>query len=305
MYAVLPVRPVRGDDGPLRMPITTLPRAVPDGPEIEEHLPKAIAGREIRVHFQAQYDVKSGRGCGVEALARWIGPKGGEVPPTVFIPVAERLQLIGELGRSVLQQSCEIVTKWEFSPPDQPSLSVNVSSQQINEGFCDVVAHILRTTGLPGERLELEVTESSLIGDFEYVVECLLRWKALGVRIAIDDFGTGYSNLNYIARLPVDRLKLDMSFVHRMLHDRKTAAIVRSVFALGREIGITVLAEGVESEKQLGALERLGCRQVQGYLFARPAPAGEARALLASVWGDRWKANFSCPHTHMRDLYAS
>jgi diguanylate cyclase len=271
--------------------------------QLEPPLRDAIFRHELRVHFQAQFEVESGEGCGVEALARWTGPLGQEVPPTVFIPIAERLGLIVGFGTWMLRRACEEVSTWFLPGQAQPSLSVNVSSHQIDVSFCEAVAQILKDTGFPGNRLELEITESAMITDTERVIDCLWLWKALGVRIAVDDFGTGYSSLNYLSRLPIDRLKLDKSFVHRMLDDRKTRAIVRSIFSLAEDIGISVLAEGIESEGQMDALARLGCRQVQGYLLARPAPADEARAHLATSWGTRLRPTLF--HPDMQEIHAS
>jgi EAL domain-containing protein (putative c-di-GMP-specific phosphodiesterase class I) len=167
------------------------------------------------------------------------------------------------------------------------TLCVNVSTQQIREEFTGIIAGALEASGLPPERLELEITESVLICNTDAVLECLAQWKRLGVRIAVDDFGTGYSSLSYLSRLPVDRLKMDRSLIEGMTHEAKDAAIVRTVISLGRELGFTVLAEGVETEEQFHMLEELGCQQVQGYLMTPPLPAAEARALMRRKWGAR------------------
>jgi EAL domain-containing protein (putative c-di-GMP-specific phosphodiesterase class I) len=146
---------------------------------------------------------------------------------------------------------------------------------------------VIELTGFPAERLELEITESALIADAELALECMAQWKALGVRIALDDFGTGYSSLSYLSKLPVDRLKLDKSLIHNMTTEPKDAAIARAVISLGQELGLAVIAEGVETEEQFTMLRGLGCEQVQGYLLATPASAAEARALLRMRWGGR------------------
>jgi EAL domain-containing protein (putative c-di-GMP-specific phosphodiesterase class I) len=184
-------------------------------------------------------------------------------------------------------------------------LSVNVSTHQINEEFCDVVKRILERTGFAGERLELEITESALIANAELAIRCCERWRELGVHIAVDDFGTGYSSLSYLSRLPVDRLKLDKSFVHRMIAEKKTAAIVRSVLALGKDLGVAVLVEGIETEAQFAMLEQMGCEQVQGFLLAKPVPANEARALLLMPWGARFAPVFRPERVLDRGLHAA
>jgi EAL domain-containing protein (putative c-di-GMP-specific phosphodiesterase class I) len=257
---------------------------------LEARLIAAVRRRELKVHFQPQYDVDSGQGFGVEALARWTLPDGADISPTVFIPMAERISIIRRLGAWVLGQACETVARWGRLGGQRPTLSVNVSTHQMDERFCGVIDRILKTTGLPPGQLELEITESAIIADTELAIACCEEWRTLGVHIALDDFGTGYSSLNYLARLPVDRVKLDKSFAERTTFEKKTAAIVRSLLALGKEMGVAVLVEGVETEQQFALLERLGCRQVQGYLLAKPCPAAEARALLLIPWGTRFGA---------------
>jgi EAL domain-containing protein (putative c-di-GMP-specific phosphodiesterase class I) len=288
--------------------LTTLP--VNDAREsapitLEARLTAAVRRRELEVHFQPQYDVECGKGCGVEALARWTLPDGEDISPTVFIPMAERISMIGPLGTWVLGRACEIVAGWGNLGGRAPTLSVNVSTHQINEDFCGIIDRTLRITGLPPAQLELEITESALMANAEVAVACCEEWRTLGVHIAVDDFGTGYSSLNYLARLPVDRLKLDKSFAQRMTFDRKTAVIVRSVLALGREMGIAVLVEGVETEQQFALLDRWGCRQVQGFLLAKPLPAAEARALFLIPWGARLAPIFHPFHATARGLHAA
>jgi len=246
-----------------------------------------VPRQQLTVQFQPQFDIATGRGLGVEALARWTGSNGRQVPPSVFIPASERTRVVGALGSWVLREACEAVAAWGDVGTPLPTLSVNLSALQINEDLCVAVERITDAAGLPAARLELEITESVLIPDRALAIECLWRLKSYGVHIALDDFGTGYSNYSYLSTLPVDRLKLDKSFADRMIRDRRTAAIVRSLIAMGREIGIEVLAEGVETERQFGMLEDMGCTQAQGYLFARPALPSQARTLLMTPWGER------------------
>jgi EAL domain-containing protein (putative c-di-GMP-specific phosphodiesterase class I) len=291
---ILSLELMRDDESPEtpRLPLETL-------------LSEAVLRRELMVHFQAQYEVDGGLGCGVEALARWTLPDGKEISPTVFIPIAERTSLICRLGAWVLEEACKTVDAWGAPGGQAPTLSVNVSTHQINEEFYGTIARIIERTGFAAERLELEITESALIADAESAMETLERCRALGVHIAIDDFGTGYSSLYYLSRLPVDRLKLDKSFVHRMTYEKKTAAIVKSVLALGAEMDITVLAEGIETERQFAMLQDWGCKQVQGFLFAKPAPAVEARALLMMPFGARQEPVFRAESAASRGLHAA
>ena len=247
----------------------------------------AIGHDELSLHYQPQYEIRGGHHCGVEALARWFLPKGGSISPTTFVPAAEKNGLISALGAWVLNEACTTVASWQRCEVEPPVLCVNVSPRQISPEFCTVIAGTLERTGLPAAQLELEITEGILIQRPDLALRCLAQWKRLGVRIALDDFGTGYSSLSYLSRLPVDRLKIDKSLIHRMTSDSKTAAIVRAIISLGADLGFAVLAEGVESEAQLTMLSGMGCQQAQGYLLALPACADEAKTLLASSWGKR------------------
>jgi diguanylate cyclase (GGDEF)-like protein/PAS domain S-box-containing protein len=254
---------------------------------LETGLRQAIERNELVVHYQPQFDVRTGRECGVEALARWFPRNGEAISPAVFIPLAERTGLICSLGSWVLQSACATVSRWQLGGQAPPTLCINVSTHQVRQEFGQILARALSVSGFPADRLELEITESILIENPELALECLAQWKRLGVRIAVDDFGTGYSSLSYLSRLPVDRLKIDKSLVHRMIDESRSETIVRTVVSLGRELGFAVIAEGVETEEQFQRLQELGCPQVQGYLFAAPGPAIEARALLGSRWGAR------------------
>jgi EAL domain-containing protein (putative c-di-GMP-specific phosphodiesterase class I) len=261
-------------------------------------LRRAIDHRELSVHYQPQYQIRGGQNCGVEALARWFLPEGGSIPPSEFVRHAERHGLIKALGARVLHEACTTVAGWRRSGEDLPILCVNVSPRQICGEFCAVLERTLEQTGFPAELLELEITEGILIEQPELVLDCLAQWKSLGVRIALDDFGTGYSSLSYLSRLPVDRLKIDQTLIRRMATDDKTAAIVRTIISLGADLGFAVLAEGVETEAALTMLRGMGCEQAQGFLFAKPACAEEARALLAANWGERSVPRIYSPLHH-------
>jgi EAL domain-containing protein (putative c-di-GMP-specific phosphodiesterase class I) len=273
---------------------------------ISLRLRNAIETNQLSVHYQPQYELRGGRHCGVEALARWLSPKGGSIPPAAFILAAEKKNLIIALGAWVLDEACKTVGGWHRCGGAAPILCVNVSPRQITPDFYRILAGTLERTGFPARQLELEITEGILIDKPELALHCLAQWKRLGVRIALDDFGTGYSSLSYLSRMPVDRVKVDRSLISRMIGDPKTAAIVRAVIGLGSDLGFDVLAEGVESEEQLAMLSGMGCQQVQGYLLAMPACAEEARRLLAVDWGSRpiERARLDA-HSDNRSPYAS
>jgi EAL domain-containing protein (putative c-di-GMP-specific phosphodiesterase class I)/PAS domain-containing protein len=247
----------------------------------------AMQRHALSVHYQPQFDVKTGRGCGVEALARWVLCSGESIAPSVFIPVAERSGLIHALGAWMLNSACETAYAWCGREAQRTTLSVNVSALQIDEDFNTVLGRTLEKSHFPANQLELEITESALIANPELTIGYLKQWKEMGVRIAMDDFGTGYSSLSYLSRLPVDCLKLDQSLIHRMTQDVKTAAVTRLIVSMGAELGIDVVAEGVETERQLKMLTDLNCPRVQGYLFGRPMPAKQAQIALRKTWGNR------------------
>ena len=243
--------------------------------------------RSLSVQYQPQFDVKTGRGCGVEALARWKLPSGKIIAPSVFIPAAERMGFIHGLGAWMLRSACETAYPWCSRDAQRTTLSVNVSPLQIDGQFSEVIGRTLEKIGFPAKQLELEITESALIQNPDATIEYLKQWKELGVRIAMDDFGTGASSLSYLSRLPVDRLKLDQSLVHRMTMDKNAAALTRSIVSMGAELGMDVIAEGVETEQQLKMLTDLECPRVQGYLLGRPMPAQQAHLALRKAWGNR------------------
>jgi EAL domain-containing protein (putative c-di-GMP-specific phosphodiesterase class I) len=254
---------------------------------LEVDLAEALRLRALRVEYQPQFDLSSGRGCGVEALARWVRSTGEVMAPSVFIRVAERAGMIHTLGAWVLHSACATASAWCNRAAQPTTLSVNVSALQIDEEFYSVIEKTLKRTHFPAKQLELEITESALMANPALSIEYLKAWKQLGVRIAMDDFGTGYSSLSFLSRLPVDRLKLDRSLVHRMTLDRKSAAVVRLIVSLGAELDMEVIAEGVETEEQLQMLTDLGCPQAQGYLLGRPMEAEQVQVSLGRTWGNR------------------
>jgi diguanylate cyclase (GGDEF)-like protein len=249
------------------------------GWQMERDLRGAIGRGELSLFYQPQFDIGNGEICGVEALARWFLADGESVAPAVFIALAEKTGLIGALGGWALFEACSTAASWPGGGTRMP-LCINVSAQQIGEQFTYEIATALRSSGWPPELLELEITESVLVRNPHLALSCLAQWKSLGVRIAVDDFGTGYSGLSYLSQLPIDRLKLDQSFVRRIAEHSKDSTILGAVIALGRKLGFTVIAEGVETEEQLTTLRELGCQQAQGFLLGHPLPASETQILL-------------------------
>jgi EAL domain-containing protein (putative c-di-GMP-specific phosphodiesterase class I) len=269
---------------------------------LEVDLAEALRLRALRVEYQPQFDLASGRGCGVEALARWVRSTGEVMAPSVFIRVAERAGMIHTLGAWILHSACATASAWCSRAARPTTLSVNVSALQVDEEFCAVIEKTLKQTDFPAKQLELEITESALMANPALSIEYLKAWKQLGVRIAMDDFGTGYSSLSFLSRLPVDRLKLDRSLVHRMTLDRKSAAVVRLIVSLGAELDMEVIAEGVETEDQLQMLTDLGCPQAQGYLLGRPMAAERVQVVLGKTWGNRSIRTRTCSANRIREL---
>ncbi|PBB19673.1 EAL domain-containing protein [Mesorhizobium sp. WSM4313] len=245
---------------------------------LEADLEAALSRREFELDFQPILDIGSGKIVGAEALMRWRSRSRGLVSPENFIAAAEETGLIVQLGDWALRKACNVAANW----PPEMRMAVNVSAAQIKSGgFARSVISALAFSGLPANRLELEITETVMMDESDAVLKTLSQLRGLGVRIALDDFGTGYSSLGYLRRFPVDKIKIDRSFI-RDLDKRDTAAIVRTVIRLGAELGITVTAEGVETEAQLDMLRKAGCGEAQGFLIGVPAKASDIGRLLRS-----------------------
>ena len=243
---------------------------------LEHDLRLAIARNELRLVFQPQEDILSRGTTGFEALLRWKHPERGEISPAVFIPVAEETGAILEIGDWVLKTACREAATWT-----RPlTVAVNLSAVQLyNADFVKELHQILLETGLPPRRLEIEITETALVRDFNRALATLRLVKALGVRIAMDDFGTGYSSLSNLRAFPFDKIKIDGSFIKSVNSNEQAATIVRAVLGLGRGLGLPVLAEGVETDAELRFLQEELCDEVQGYLLGRPAAIGSFRYL--------------------------
>ena len=257
-------------------------RAARDSHTLEADLRAALGLRQFELHYQPLVSHEQGRVTGFEALLRWRHPERGLVPPASFIPLAEELGLIGAIGAWVLRTACTEAAGW----PADVRVAVNLSPLQFGAGagvpLPEIVAETLAHTGLPGHRLELEITEAVRLLENAGTLAMLHRLRDLGVRIALDDFGTGYSSLSYLRCFPFDKLKIDQSFV-RGLPDPESAAIVRAVIALGCSLGMSIVAEGVETSLQQDALLTDCCDEMQGYLFSPPRPACEVAGLIAQA----------------------
>ena len=238
---------------------------------LEHDLRLAVARDELRLVYQPQHEIQSAKVVGFEALLRWKHPTRGEISPAVFIPIAEETGAILQIGDWVLKTACREAASWT-----QPlTIAVNVSAVQLyNAKFFQELHQILLETGLPPHRLEIEITETALVRDFNRALSMLRQIKALGIHIAMDDFGTGYSSLSNLRAFPFDRIKIDGSFIKSVNSNDQAAAIVRAVLGLGRGLGLPVLAEGVETDAELQFLQEERCDEVQGYLLGRPAAIG-------------------------------
>jgi EAL domain-containing protein (putative c-di-GMP-specific phosphodiesterase class I) len=244
---------------------------------IRRELPRAVAAEALELHYQPIVAADGSGIVGVEALLRWTHPERGAIGPAAFIPVAEQMGLIDRLGAFVLRRALHEAKRW----PDL-YVSVNLSPLQVRgPGIVDLVRGVLAETGVPPSRLILEITEGVLIDNPEEMVRRMKDLHALGVRLALDDFGSGYSSLGYLQRFPFDKLKIDRSFVTALGNSANGGVIIQAVVALGRALGLKVVVEGVETEKQRVLLRLAGCDEMQGYLFARPAPAKAIDRLLA------------------------
>jgi EAL domain-containing protein (putative c-di-GMP-specific phosphodiesterase class I) len=244
---------------------------------MEQDLRKALAAGEFELHYQPVVNLANDEISCVEALIRWHHPEKGPVPPNVFIPVAEEIGFIIQIGEWAIREACRAAMHW----PDDIKIAVNLSPVQFrNPGFLAIVVSALSESGLPAERLELEITEGMLLQDSEATLNTLYRLRSLGVRIAMDDFGTGYSSLSYLQSFPFDKIKIDRSFVKDIADGVGSLNIVRAVAAMANGLGMTTTAEGVETKEQLDTVRAEGCTEMQGFLFSRPLPAHELQLLL-------------------------
>jgi diguanylate cyclase (GGDEF)-like protein/PAS domain S-box-containing protein len=246
---------------------------------LELDLRTALTAGTLEVHYQPLIDLPTGEISGVEALLRWPHSERGMIPPAEFIPVAEETGLIGVVGAFVLRRACTAAANW----PEHIKVAVNLSPLQFRTGsLLATVQEALALSGLAPKRLELEITETLLLEKSDHVLATLHALRALGVRISMDDFGTGYSSLSYLRSFPFDKIKIDRSFVRELDANADSQAIVRAIVSLGASLGITITAEGVESESDLARLKAEGCNEGQGYLFSQARPQAEITAMLGN-----------------------
>jgi len=244
---------------------------------------RALQNDEFQLHYQPQVN-SNAVVIGTEALIRWFHPLRGRVPPDQFIPLAEEAGLIVELGRWVLETACLQIAAWSINPSMETlSVAVNVSVRQLlDPQFVNLVREILRTSGANPRRLKLEVTESSTMEKVSDVIAIMTELKMDGVSFSLDDFGTGYSSLSHLQYLPLDQLKIDRSFVNNVLTHPKDASITRTIIMLGSSLGLSVIAEGVETEAQRAFLEAEGCLLYQGFLYSPAVTAAQFEAFVGS-----------------------
>ncbi|GAB2701169.1 putative bifunctional diguanylate cyclase/phosphodiesterase [Paenibacillus thermoaerophilus] len=248
--------------------------------EVENGLRLALQRGEFRVYYQPMIDIRTGRVSGAEALVRWLHPEKGVIPPGAFIPIAEESGLIKPIGEWVLREACRQNKAWQDAGLEPIVVSVNLSMQQFEEPhLVENVDRILKETGLDPRYLDLEITETMAM-TAEYTVDKLMRLKELGVRLSMDDFGTGYSSLSYLQRFPIDKLKIDQSFVQDIGQEQRGSAIVSTIVAMAHHLRMEVIAEGVESPEQVEFLRSERCDQLQGYWYSPPLPADQFEAAI-------------------------
>jgi EAL domain-containing protein (putative c-di-GMP-specific phosphodiesterase class I) len=248
--------------------------------ELEKTIREAVCSGRFVLHYQPLFEINGRRLVGFEALIRLPRADGTLISPAVFIPVAEDIKLIDKIGAWALEEACRTAATW----PEHLTVAVNLSAAQFVAGdIVEIVSDTLARVGLAANRLELEITESLLLGDSDAILAELLRLKAMGIKIAMDDFGTGYSSLSYLWRFPFDKIKLDRSFMQGFDdHDIDVGSVVKTIIALGKELKMRVTVEGVETAKQAAFLGSVGGDQVQGYFFGRPATGSGVAEIILS-----------------------
>lgn len=260
---------------------------------LENDLRRAVQRDEFILHYQPIVSLTNGQIIGFEALARWQHPRRGMVPPGDFIPLAEDTGLIVLIGQKVLREACRQMQVWHQAWPQTRSLliSVNLSARQLEQpDLPQIITSVLEETGLPAHCLKLEITESVIMQNAEQAVSLVTQLHALGIQVSIDDFGTGYSSLSYLHRFPIDTLKIDRSFVSRIGVQGENSEIIQSIIMLARNLGIEVIAEGVETAEQMSHLKHLQCAYGQGFYYSRPVCGEAAEGLLDQMFADKCAA---------------
>lgn len=253
---------------------------------LSTQLKKALQNNELQLYFQSQVDSHSGKIIGAEALLRWSTPEG-MIPPSLFIPIAEESGLILEVGTFVLLQGCKSASRWAEDGILHGRVAINVSARQLTHiDFISTLEHIIQETHCKPEYIELEITESSILENPEKMIQLLGLIKAKGFHISIDDFGTGYSSLSYLKNLPIDKLKIDISFVRNITNEPKNQSIVKTIIALAKGLQMSVIAEGVETEEEMLFLQENGIDSIQGFYYYKPMPQNEFQLLLIQNTND-------------------
>lgn len=248
---------------------------------MEHGLREALSRNEFELHYQPKVVVESGQVCGVEALVRWRRSDGTLVSPVLFIPLAEQLGIINELGRWIVEQACRQLHQWRAGALGTVSIAVNLSPYQLRDNSLpQLVAHSMQAHGIEAGRLEMEVTESLMMHNPDHAIAILEQLRFLGVGLAIDDFGTGFSSMSYLKRLPVDTLKLDKAFITQIAHDEREADLCAGLIALAHKMGLKVVAEGVEQTEQVALLQSMQCEIIQGYFYSRPLPLAQVETYI-------------------------
>lgn len=264
--------------------VLPLPGAAATSLGMADRITEAILRNELSLVFQPQADVDTGRLSGFEALVRWRLADGTEIPPDLFVPVAEASDAIFVLGEWVLRRACSTAARWLRTGMADVPVAVNVSARQLAEpGLARCVLGILAETGLPASSLKLELTETALLDGSPAVTQCLLELRGAGVQAVLDDFGTGYSSLALLRRVPLEGVKIDRQFVQAMVDQRDSAAIVHAVVSLAHALGLRVVAEGVETRDQLLFLRAYGCDRIQGYLLSRPLAEADVPGFITAT----------------------
>ncbi len=271
--------------------------------KLEKAVRDAVLHDGFELHYQPLFELSERRLIGFEALIRLPAEDGTLIPPLAFIPVAEDLRLIDKIGAWVLREACRTAATW----PENLTIAVNLSPAQfLASSFSDIVAAALKETGLAAQRLELEITETLLLGNSEAILVELRTLKAMGVAIVMDDFGTGYSSLSYLWRYPFDKIKIDRSFMQGFDGSGRDAkTVVKTIIALGRELNMRVTVEGVETAAQAAFLDKADGDQAQGFFFGRPVPASEVAAQILANSQKTHAAQSSAPRDNLRLVKSS
>jgi EAL domain-containing protein (putative c-di-GMP-specific phosphodiesterase class I) len=248
---------------------------------LESALRRAVMQKDFVLHYQPQVDLETGRIVAVEGLVRWESEDSGTILPGDFIPLAEEIGLIGEIGEWVLREGCRQMKEWKDMGLPPKRVALNLSARQFGDkSFVETMARVLADSGLEGNSLELEITESQVMRQTEGVILLLNKLADMGIHIAIDDFGTGYSSLSYLKRLPIQKLKIDQSFIRDITVDPNDTAITVAIINMARSLDLETIAEGIETAGQLSLLKSKGCRLGQGFYFSEPLSARELLPLL-------------------------